>query len=364
MISDKPKAFSFRKTPATQTHVSNRVPAPQRKPLAKRAFTGLAGSPLASVTCIAVATKTPENTLTDLLVAQRAEADRLALEREWESILEDEGWEPGDDQPVLKSSRGRNRNGGPAQFQRYQFRLRTTGDRNARWDHGVDPAIFGSMSSFAQVRDSGLDSEGSTAELYSIGAKAEAEFNADTKAKTGASAVTIANVAQSMPKGFRTGVLSNSLMYADIPRESREKTAWIFSDVRLQYFVSRFVSDEALRGFNPNDTRTFKPFARALKVFVCLWLYFRVGKTSKATHDDPALARLRLWKSTNALKRYRCRVVQEGLKLFGSPADPKLEFEDYDPERVKATWVVVLRLYRSKLHIPEAVTGEAGNLAA
>jgi len=334
----------------------NTSPAPkllQRKTPAKRAFSGLIGSSFATADKPVASQSAPQNGIvTELVEQQLVDKKKRASEQDWRSYLEEEGWEAGDDQPVLVSSRARGRNSGPVRFQRYQFRLRLTGDRNTRWDRGTDPAIYGNMASSVHVRQSGMDAEGAqTADLHKQGGVVESDFNVDAKAKSGTVApVSIGAVAQSMPKGFSTGVLSASLAYTDIPREPTPETAWVFSDQRLKFFVSRLISDDALHAFDMENPQSLKPFARALKAYVCLWFYFRVGKTSKATLSDPDLFRLRLWRTTNALKRYRVRVANQGLEMFGTPADPKLEFDDYDQGRVKFAWDAVTDLYRSKIN--------------
>lgn len=318
-----------------------------RKPAAKRLFVGLAGSPLAQPEKLNnVKNKPKPCTLTELLAQQRVESEKIAAERDWRAFLESEGWEPGDDQPVVVSSRGRNRNRGSEHFQRYQFRLRSNGDKNARFDRGADPAIYGNLAASKQVRESGLDAEGAeTKSLHKASGKAESDFV--DQVKFSPSPVTIAAVAQSMPKGYSVGVLSSSLQYADIPREPTASIAWVFSDVRFKYFISRFVSDDALRAFDIDDPQTLKPFARSLKIFACLWFHFRLGKTDKSVIlDDPDLRRLRLWRSTNALKRYRCDVLKEGLALFKTPAEGRTEFEDFDLEKVNAVWSAVQKIYR------------------
>ena len=327
----------------------NTSPAPkllQRKTPAKRAFNGLIGSSFATADKPVASQSAPQNSIvTELVERQLVNKKRRASEQDWRSYLEEEGWEPGDDQPVLVSDRARGRNTGPVRFQRYQFRLRTTGVRNARWDRGTDPAIYGNMASSAHVRQSEMDVEGAqTADLYRA-SSLDSGLTPQTKAP-----VNIGTVAQSMPKGFSTGVLSASLAYTDIPREPTPETAWVFSDQRLKFFISTLISDDVLHAFDMENPQSLKPFARALKAYVCLWFYFRVGKTSKATLSDPDLFRLRLWRTTNALKRYRVRVANQGLEMFGTPADPKLEFDDYDQGRVKFAWDAVTDLYRSKIN--------------
>lgn len=311
-----------------------------RKPPVKRAFAGMAGSPLAKTTLIEEPRSSYEPTLAERLERQRRREELDQVQADFYRHLENEGWEPGDDQPVLVSSRARNRNSGPVKFQRYQFRLRTTGDRSARFDGGANPAIYDSMAASKQLRDSGMDTEGaSTSQLHSDANKNEGKIASDP--------VSIANVAQSMPKGFSTGVLTDSLEYTDIPREPQPETAWVFNDPRFKFFVSRLVPDAAFNFRHTKDWEPMKLLSRAVKAYACLHLYFRVGRQDKTVLSDAELSRAGLWKSANALKRYRCRLMKDGLALFGTPADPRDIEEPYDPERVAGAWNLVLRVYRA-----------------
>ena len=320
---------------------------PQRKKPAQRAYRGLAGSALAMVRTSAGPKKprTVRQSVTELVQKAQREHDTLEYLRYLDRA-------PDDDDPILKSTRPRS--GGSVCFQRYAFRLGSSGNRNARWDRGLTPQIYESMSNHGSVRELELDENNragspDTHALSKVANKTESDFDPKAKATSPNEPATIGTVAQSMPKAFSTGVLSTRFDFTNPPRRPKPDTAWVFDEQRFKYFITRKILDDAVAAYEKDsrDPELVRLVARALKAYIALYSHFRIGLSDKGFLEDEELEHQHFWTSTNALKKYRSRLLQEGLALFGTPADEKEAPEGYDPVRVARVWPIFHKVFRT-----------------
>jgi hypothetical protein len=231
--------------------------------------------------------------------------------------MQDIDWEPGDDDTILKTprSRGASRDQSVS-FQKYQFRLFANADRNSHLNSGRDPN-------------------------RKVGPQRWADAN--VKSSLAGDSVSLANVAQSMPKGFSVGVPSTSLDFVHVPRHPTPETAWVFSEIRLKDFIVWKIRDKALDEYekDPKGIGLVRLFGSALKAYFNLYNFFLVGQTDEGFSEDNAFESIQnFWSSVAARKRARSRLIAEGIERYGLPPAGKPAPEDYDPGRVKRAWPV------------------------
>ena len=263
--------------------------------------------------------------------------------------IADIDWQLGDDDPdpIVKSPRSRKGNDNGVRFQRYQFKLSTRSGWGSRWNRGFSPTRYTGNG------DQTVDRGGARTpdELdEKEGAKEESrERNGDIAANRD-KPISIAAAAQSMPKGFSTGVLTSSFDFTNPPRQPTTETAWIYNDNRFRFFIVRKISREALAAYERDPTNMMglpRLFGGAIKAYVNLYNFFRIGQSDQGFLDDPDLAHVRLWLTPKGRRSHRSRLCQEGLELFGLPPVGKPVPDDYDETHVRLVWPILMKVFRA-----------------
>jgi hypothetical protein len=260
--------------------------------------------------------------------------------------IQDIDWHPNDDavieDPIVKTSRSRGASRDKSvKFQKYAFKLFANADKHSGRNSGRDPNKSMGPQRWADgdqtAPDRGISVAGSSDRVQSI-----------------------ANVAQSMPKGFSTGVLSTDLDYLFVPREPTAETAWVFDEARFHDFIAWKISDEALSEYEKDSKGIglVKLFGSALKAYFNLYTFFITGTSDKGFVEDrdafgPVVHKF--WSSPEARRRARSRLIAEGIGRYGTPSVPKLP-DGYGSDRSKKAWKTFKKMKGKVLNLNENVT--------
>ena len=250
-------------------------------------------------------------------------------------VLDDIDWEPGDDDPILKTPRSRGASRDQSvRFQKYQFRLFANSGRNSGRNTGRDPN-------------------------KQMGQQRWADGSSDSSSPLIADSVSFAAVAQSMPNAFSVGVPSTSLDYVHVLRNPTPETAWVFDEPRLKDFIVSKIPQKALDEYqrDSDGIGLVRLFGSALKAYFNLYNFFLVGQSDKGFSEDGDFESVwRFWSSEAARRRARSRLIAEGIERYGLPPEGKPAPEDYDPERVKRAWAIFCRIRAQALNAPDEGT--------
>jgi len=245
-----------------------------------------------------------------------------------------------DDAPVVKTPRARSTDPRDRFFQPYAHKLFHNYGQKSVKNMGRPPDAMDVAA--AALRDQILSQKTDIA--ISDSAIDAIEGNIAQNAPA-----VVAEVSQAMPKAFSVGSLSWKAEAMDLPRTPTPESAWVFNDAMLAYFVLSKVPREAWTSYmkDPNamtGLASKSMFGMALKTYVCLYQYFRVGQTDESLLADGTLSHVTLWNTVEAVKCFRYRRVTEGVEMFGTPENPT-DHPAGSRGVPKKLWSVFMRVY-------------------